>query len=146
MSNINEWDRRFICLARHISYWSKDPSTKVGAVIVRPNRTIASVGYNGFPRFVDDNPKIYADRPRKLLRTVHAEVNAILSANGPVVGCTAYVTPLHPCANCAGILIQSGIMRIVAEMPTGNAAWAEHFAEAAAMFREARICVYIMTE
>jgi dCMP deaminase len=105
-----DWDKRFLELAALVGGWSKDPSTKVGAVIVRPDRTIASLGYNGFPRGVDDT---YKDREHKLLRTVHAEMNAILSAREPVNGYTLYVTPLCPCSNCAAAIIQSGIKRIV---------------------------------
>jgi dCMP deaminase len=53
----DKWDARFLDLARHVATWSRDPSTQTGAVIVRPNRTIASVGYNGFPRDCNDDPR-----------------------------------------------------------------------------------------
>lgn len=109
-----DWDTRFLELAALVGSWSKDPSTKVGAVIVRPDRTIASLGYNGFPRGVSD---VYFDREHKLLRTVHAEMNAILSAREPLHGCTIYVTPLCPCSNCAAAIIQAGIKRAVARTP-----------------------------
>lgn len=139
------WDDRFLALADHIAGWSKDPSTKVGAVIVRPNRTIASVGYNGFPRGVNDDPERLNDRPVKYAMTVHAEANAILSADGRLDGCTLYVTPLHPCANCAALIIQSGITRVVARMPTDPAHWADSFSKAKIMFDEAGIEVIIKT-
>ena len=48
------WDYRFLELAQLVSKWSKDPSTKVGAVIVDKNRRILSVGYNGLPKGVKD--------------------------------------------------------------------------------------------
>jgi len=67
-----KWDRRFLEMAGLVASWSKDPSTQVGAVIVRPNKTIVSVGYNGFPRAVRDDQSLYQDRPTKLMRTVHA--------------------------------------------------------------------------
>ena len=67
-----DWHQRFLALAAHVGSWSKDPSTKVGAVIVRNDRTIVSVGYNGFPRHCDDDPELYADRTKKYPRTVHA--------------------------------------------------------------------------
>ena len=51
------WDMRFAQLAKLVSLWSKDPSTKVGSVIVRPDKTIASVGFNGFPKGVPDEPE-----------------------------------------------------------------------------------------
>ena len=50
-----KWDVRFIELAKHISLWSKDPSTKVGCVVVGEDREIRSTGFNGFPRGIDDD-------------------------------------------------------------------------------------------
>lgn len=140
-----KWDRRFLEMAGLVASWSKDPSTQVGAVIVRPNKTIVSVGYNGFPRSVRDDGLLYQDRAVKLLRTVHAEVNAILTANQPVKGCTLYVSPLHPCANCTGIIIQAGIARVVAHMPAVPDAWQDNFRAAQQMFDEARVPVEIVT-
>lgn len=135
---MSDWDNRFLKLAQHIAQWSKDPSTKVGAVIVRPNRTIASVGYNGFPRGVNDDERLN-DRPYKYAMTVHAEANAILSANERLDGCTLYVTPLSPCSSCASIIIQSGIKRVVAYMPHQPEHWADSFAIARTMLDEAGI-------
>ena len=106
------WDRRFLELAKHVSTWSKDPSTKCGAVIVRPNKTIASVGYNGFPRGLDDDERLN-DREEKLSLTVHAEMNAILSAEEPINGYTFYTYPFLPCNRCAPHIIQSGISSII---------------------------------
>ena len=77
----NKWDGRFVELASHIAKWSKDPSTKCGAVIVRSDKTIASVGYNGFPRGLDDSGKLYDNRSVKYDRVIHAEMNAILNAS-----------------------------------------------------------------
>jgi len=113
---ITKWDRRFLDLADHIAAWSKDPSTKVGCVIVNHNRIVVSVGYNGFPRGVNDNSERYNDRSLKYLLVQHAEANAISSAREPLEGFTAYVTQ-HPCSSCAGLLIQAGIKRIVTTEP-----------------------------
>lgn len=144
MHTLSVWDERFLALASHISTWSKDPSTKVGAVIVRPDRTIASSGYNGFPRGVDD---IYLDRDHKLLRTVHAELNAILTAKEPLTGCTLYVSPLFPCSNCAAAIIQSGITKIIARMQgRPRPEWAASFEAAQDMFSQAHIEVDIYPE
>lgn len=139
------WDGRFLGLAQSIASWSKDPSTKVGAVIVRPDRTIASVGYNGFPRGVEDDPETLANREAKYLRTVHAEVNAILTAKEPLAGYTLYVSPLHPCAACAGIIIQSGIKRVVAFMKDSPDRWLNQFMAAKSMFDQAGVQVEIIT-
>jgi dCMP deaminase len=97
LSSLDKWDVRFLELANHIAQWSKDPSTKVGAVIVRPDRTICSVGYNGFPRGVDDNEERYMDRPTKYEFVVHAEANAIIHAREPLHDYILYTYPLMPC-------------------------------------------------
>lgn len=135
------WHDRFFDLARMVGSWSKDPSTQVGAVIVRPDRTIASVGYNGFPRGVSDDPDVLENRPAKYLRMVHAEANAILSAREPLHGCTLYVTPLHPCANCAGLIIQAGIVSVRYEVRLGDRAdaWNDHYHATTEMFLEAHV-------
>lgn len=108
------WDRRFIALAEHISAWSKDPSTKVGCVVVGPDREIVTTGYNGFPRGVTDDPQ-RMERPAKYLWTSHAEENAVAHAariGVSLKGCTAYVTHC-PCSRCARGLIQAGVKRVV---------------------------------
>lgn len=140
---MRKWDERFLRLAQQVSTWSKDPSTKVGAVIVRPDRTIVSVGYNGFPRGCDDTQELLDDRPTKYLRTVHAEVNAILTAREPLQGSTLYVYPLHPCANCTGIILQSGICRIVAFMEDAPEHWQEQFKAASQMCSESFVHIKI---
>ena len=117
------WDRRFLALARHVAGWSKDPSTKVGAVIVRPDRTVASMGYNGFPRQVQDTPERLEDRGVKLELTVHAEINALAFAQEPLRFCTLYVWPLPPCIRCATSIIQHNITRVVSPEPEIHSQW-----------------------
>lgn len=112
-----DWDLRFLQLAEHVACWSKDPSTQVGAVIVRPNRTVLSLGYNGLPRGVADDLDLLADRNYKLARTVHAEMNAILSSPQRPAGCALYVWPMPPCSHCAAAIIQSGITDVYAPHP-----------------------------
>jgi len=109
---IDKWDLRFLELATLISTWSRDPSTKVGAVIVR-DRRILSTGYNGLPADVHDHPLRYTDRELKLRMTVHAERNALDFAARDVVNATIYCTAF-PCAQCAASLVNTGISRVVA--------------------------------
>lgn len=132
------WDDRFLALATLVAGWSKDPSTKTGCVIVRPDRTIASLGYNGFPRGVADDPDRLADRPTKYAMTVHAEVNAIVAAREPLTGCSAYVHPWPPCAPCTAAVIQAGVVRIVAPEPTPEQRerWGDSFVMSETMLRE----------
>ena len=135
------WDKTFLNLCEEIAQRSKDPSTKVGACIVRPDKTIVSMGYNGFPRGCYDDEWLYQDRDIKLMRTIHAEVNAIITARQDLTGCTLYVSPLHPCSSCAAIIVQSGIKRVVYPASEAVPRWRESFAEAAKMFQEAGVSV-----
>lgn len=115
----NKWDRRFLELARHVSQWSKDPSTKTGAVLVRPDRTIASVGYNGFAQGMRDDVSLYADRETKYSRVVHCEMNAVLFCRDPLPlqGYTLYTTG-PSCDRCAVHMVQAGIRRFVFAAPS----------------------------
>jgi dCMP deaminase len=113
-----KWDHRFLNLAREVASWSKDPSTKVGAVVVRPDLTIATMGFNGFPRGFPDDPEDYADRVRKYRFVVHAEANALVSASESLKGCTLYTYPLPPCVDCCKLAIQAGITRFVSVRPS----------------------------
>jgi dCMP deaminase len=108
-----KWDLRFLLLAKYISTFSKDPSTQTGAVIVRPNRSILSVGFNGFARSMSDAPELYANREVKYSRVIHCEVNALLLAEGPARGCTLYTWPFASCDRCCVQMLQAGIVRFV---------------------------------
>ncbi len=137
------WDSRFLALACHISEWSKDPSTKVGCVIVGPNREIRSTGYNGFPRGVADDHRL-DDRSQKYPLICHAEENAIMHAariGVPLAGCSAYLT-WPPCTRCARSMIQAGVVRVVypADKPVPER-WAEDFAMSTAMLIEAGVTI-----
>lgn len=136
----NQWDERFLTMAKLISTWSKDPSTKCGAVITH-GKEIVSLGYNGFPKGTSDHPEIYANRPRKYKRVIHAEQNAILHAKQQLDGCTCYVYPIPPCSTCAALLIQCGVTRIVAPKPSIELIerWGAGFIEAKFMYDEAGV-------
>lgn len=117
----DKWDKRFLELAKHVSTWSKDPSTQVGAVLVQNRNEVVGIGYNGFPRGVGDLEERYADRAIKYEMVVHAEVNAILMAKDKAQGASLYVYPsfsLPPiCANCCKTAIQAGVIRVVGYFP-----------------------------
>lgn len=109
------WDAHFLRHASECACMSKDPSTKVGAVIVGPDRDIRATGFNGFPRGITDSPERLNDRDAKLAIVVHAEMNALLHAarhRGGVKGCTMYLT-VPPCTQCAAAIIQAGIAEVV---------------------------------
>lgn len=111
-----KWDMRFLGMSEFVSSWSKDPSTKVGAVITNGDKKIVSLGYNGLPQWVADDNEILNNREEKYKFIIHAEVNAILQANRSscdLLGVTIYTYPFLTCPQCAAMIIQAGIMRVV---------------------------------
>jgi len=126
-------------IAQVVSSWSKDPSTKVGAVIVNQQRRIVATGYNGFPAGVEDWDSRYKDRNIKCSLVVHAEANAILNAVSDLKDCVLLGTQ-PPCGECAKLIIQSGITRVVSPIPTAEflARWDMTATEL--MFAEANVC------
>jgi dCMP deaminase len=115
------WDEFFMNIAGVYATKSKDPSTKVGAVIVGPDREQRAGGFNGFCRGVVDDPKRFPERharPEKYSWFEHAERNAIYNAarvGTPTKGCTLYIKGGPPCADCARGVIQSGIIEVVCQ-------------------------------
>ena len=134
---MNKWDNRFMQMAALIASFSKDPSTQVGAVITQ-GRKIISLGFNGAPSGVREP----TERDVKILRTLHAEVNAVLFAARDLRDCTIYVTH-PPCAQCAALIIQTGIRRVVFAPPSDDflSRWRENHVEATRMFNEAGVTV-----
>ena len=139
---MSKWGSRFMDLARLVASWSKDPSTQVGAVIVDQDKRIVSTGFNGFPRCVNDAP---VDREAKLLRTIHAEENALLFARRDVTGMSVYVTR-PPCARCAAKLVQAGIVRVVYELHPVDFVerWGNDVREAQRMFDESGVKISVL--
>ena len=107
-----KWDTRYINLAREVATWSKDPSTKVGAVLVRRNNSVASTGFNGFPPGHDDSPELYRDREYKYEHVIHAEINALQFLGETAKGMTSY-TSFPSCPDCVKALGEAGVRRIV---------------------------------
>lgn len=136
------WAEYFMDMATHVSSRSKDPSTKVGCVIVTEDKTILATGYNGIPRRVKDLRE-RMERPAKYFWTAHAEENAIASAarvGAKLGGSIAYVTH-PPCARCARGLIQAGIVQVVIGPGKTNMP-EEEFTVAEQMFAEADVAVF----
>jgi dCMP deaminase len=117
---IEKWDARFLEIAKLAATWSKDPNAQVGAVLVDSQGQVAGVGYNGFPKFVEDSAERLKDQEIKLEMVVHAEVNAILGAGQRARGGSIYVFGKPICARCAGSIIQAGVLRVIAEAPKEN--------------------------
>ncbi len=134
---IANWDQRFLGLAQHIAGWSKDPSTQCGAIVTLGKR-IVSLGFNGFPKGVEDTSERLENRETKYRLVLHAEQNALSFANRDLSGCTIYVYPMPPCSRCAAQIIQAGIKRIVTKWPDADKLerWQEDFELANEMYRE----------
>lgn len=139
---MSDWDHRFLDMAALVSTWSKDPSTKVGAVITR-GKFVVSLGFNGHPAGVEDSTGRLHDREMKYRTIIHAELNAILSARQPLEGCTLYVVPFMPCSNCGAVIVQAGIKRVVT-LESNNERWAESFEITRTIFAEASVDLVIL--
>lgn len=142
---MTHWDRRFLQLARFIAQWSKDPSTKVGCVVVDDMKRIVSTGFNGLPSGVEDTIERLSDRAVKYKMVVHAERNAIIDAKRNLAGMTAYVWPIMPCSECAAMIIQAGIDKVIApETDDQRLIESCRFDLTAEMFREADIALMLV--
>ncbi len=138
----SKWDLRYLSLAEEVSSWSKDPSTKIGAIAVGSKGQVLSQGYNGFPRGIEDTISHYEDRETKYKYVVHAEMNVIYNAtyNGVSLdGSTLYVTGLPVCSDCAKGVIQVGIKRVVMKEQEIPLKWVKSWKVTAGMFDQAMI-------
>lgn len=139
-----KWDLRFLELAKLISTWSKDPSTKVGAILVNDLRQVVGMGYNGFARGIADTDERLNNREVKYKFVVHAEVNAILQAGSYAWNSILYVYPTFAapplCADCCKAALQAGIAGVVGYKPDENdsriARWKESTGASAEMWKE----------
>lgn len=144
---LSKWDARFIELAEHVAGWSKGPRKRIGAAIVRPNRSIASLGYNGPPRDFDDAVFLNMTRDEQHAVVIHAEDNAIRQAapGEDLSACTLYVSPLFPCAICADRIVRAGIRRVVAYCGHISPDWRASADEAERIFNQAGVeCLFTM--
>lgn len=133
-------------IAETVSFWSKDPSTKVGAVIVSPDKQILATGYNGFPRGFDDSEHLYNDRENKYKNIIHAEQNAILNAlyHGVLVKDSyLFVHGLPVCSSCAKHCIQAGIKYFVINEKHYPQNWKEEWNQSQIMIKKSNRCQVI---
>ena len=135
-------------LAEHVAGWSKGPRKRIGAVIVRPDKSIASLGYNGPPRGFDDEAFLRMTREDQHKVVIHAEDNALRQTHDAesVAGYTLFVSPLLPCANCADKIAKAGIRRVVAYCGHISPDWRESAEEAERIFIEAGVQCLFMFE
>jgi len=133
---LNKWTIRGLKLAREVSSWSKDPSTKVGSAVFDQNHRVISVGFNGYPQGCNDNGM--ENREEKYLKVLHSEINSILFAKRDLTNCTIYVYPMPPCCRCASAIIQSGISTVITLEPTKDVyeRWGKEFELSYSMYQE----------
>lgn len=131
-----KWHKRHLEMAQFCSKRSKDPRKQVGAVITENNK-VRGTGYNGFPTGIEDTEYRLSNRDLKNAIMVHAEINAILTADGK--GDTVYVYPCLPCTQCLGALIQYGIKTVVTQPIDYDSSW--NFDLVMELAKEARITV-----
>lgn len=140
---INKWHQRFINLAKEIAAWSKDPSTKCGAIIVSKDRRILATGYNGLPHGYNDYCLTSMPREEKYKRVVHAEMNAILNAakhGAKLDNSTLYVSGLPICCNCAKHITSVGIKTVVVDKHIlKHERWQEDWKVSKEIFKEVNI-------
>ena len=137
------WTSRFLDLADLVATWSRDPSTKVGAVVVNPRKRVVGLGYNGFPDKIADAPEWLSDRATKLSMVIHAEVNAILNkTSASVDDCTLFVSG-PPCADCAKFVIQAGIVAVHHRDFPGDFSerWADSLRQAHLIFERGKVAI-----
>ena len=143
------WDEYFMGLARNVAGRSKDRSSRIGAVIVGPDKEIRSTGYNGMPRGVDDDVEDRHERPVKYFYFEHAERNAIFNAARASIGtkgCRMYVCGLRPCADCARAIVQAGIVEVVLEGLDVVERWADSMEAGRFILEEAGVVVRMVNE
>lgn len=125
----NKWSARFLKLALEISTWSKDTSTKVGAVIMDKHGEPVSWGYNGMPPDIDDTIPERMERPAKYGWMEHAERNAIYQSNKKMKKGHIFVTH-PPCADCARAIVKKKIKRVIVDKANGlNSDFGKRYAE-----------------
>lgn len=139
---MDKWDLRFLGMADYVSSFSKDPSTKVGSILVRDN-IVLGMGFNGFPRGMEDKPEYYENREEKYSRIVHGEINALIFSNEKPLFSTLYNWPFLPCDRCAIQLIQAGVTKFVAPEPTADQAsrWESMFVKTRQYAKECGVIV-----
>jgi len=136
------YNMRYIDIAKAISQWSKDPSSKIGAVAVGEKGQILAQGYNGFPRGIADTPERYNDRETKYKFVVHAEMNVIYNAsyNGVSLdGADLYIYGLPTCSECAKGIVQVGIKRVIMPNMRYPEFWMKNWEESKKIYDEAGV-------
>lgn len=112
MSKQSRYDAAYIDIAHVVASLSHDEKIKVGSIIVRDGQ-ILSQGWNGMPSGMDNATRHHTGVTKA--EVLHSETNALMKLakhGGGSNGATIYCTH-SPCMDCAKLLLQAGIIRIV---------------------------------
>lgn len=144
MSSQDVWDARFLSLATFVANYSKDPSTKIGAVVVGETPNLVAIGWNGFPPGVADSSDRLNDRETKYRLVVHGEINALI--NAPFKPIHLYITQ-PPCIRCAvQILAYRSVERVITYEPTTDmlSRWGKDFDDTVKILDEADVALLMV--
>lgn len=146
---MSKWHKRFFDLSEMVASWSKDPSTKVGAVIVdEDTHQILSVGYNGFPKGIADTVERLENREEKYKYVVHAEINSIFNAaktGANISGKSIYVWAMPVCSKCASAIVSTGIKKVYVKQEfLNNARWEAEWCLSVDIFNEAKVELIVL--
>ncbi|MBQ1298428.1 hypothetical protein IIY24_01120 [Candidatus Saccharibacteria bacterium] len=112
MGKQQDWDEYFMKIAETVAEKSKDPSSKMGCVIVDKKKRVVSLGYNGLIQGANEEKMTLSERPMKYHFVIHSEMNALIFARQSVEDCTVY-NHVATCENCLKHCLQAGIKRFV---------------------------------
>jgi len=138
------WDDYFMNMAYLVAMKSKDASTHIGAVVVGEDNEVRSVGYNSYPRGINDFKDERQVRPEKYFWMEHAERNSVYNATlcgTSLKGCKVYTNGI-PCADCARAIIQSGIKEVIIDKKwddNNDDIWIENANRTKILFEEAGV-------
>jgi dCMP deaminase len=141
-----DWDSLFMNMVYLVAMKSKDQSTHIGAVIVGPDNEVRSVGFNSFPRGINDDVPERQQRPEKYHWFAHAEVNSVFNAamaGTEVKGCKMYTNGI-PCTGCVHAVINAGIREVIVDKRWNDGnynQWKEQAERTMVMFEEAGVKV-----
>lgn len=140
-----QWLEHFIAIAEMVSSMSKDPSRKIGAVIVDKDKRIISTGFNGFAKGIIDSEERLQDKETKRMLMLHAEENAILHAKQDLTDCSIFVYGYPPCVHCMSLIIQSGIKTVYYRnsnnLNTISQFWKDNLELSLKLAKEAKVAV-----
>lgn len=138
------WKTKYLDLAQHFSTWSKDPSSKIGAVTVADDGRVLTQGYNGFPKGIEDRDERLNNREVKYGLVVHAEMNCIYNAASMGISLrdsSLFVYGLPVCSSCSLGIIQAGIKSVYMRPNYAKLTpeWLASFSKTANNFSEAGV-------